>query len=138
MKAVAAVASCLFLPAQCSQIRRFWRQNLQPLASQQPAGGSHFFCSQGEEDEGAAGEQRRVLDPCLPRGYEGVLDGVAVSGGGYFGLCRQVAAGIVLGTNCSSLHCGLGGMYLPPLTGEQDRRPSLLMLSTSITTCLLA
>ena len=66
--------------------------------------------------EGDPKEQKRVLDPCLPRGYVGELFGVAVEGGGYFGLCRQVAAGLVMG-NCSSVECGLGGFLLPPLTG---------------------
>ena len=67
--------------------------------------------------EGDPKEQKRVLDPCLPRGYVGELFGVAVEGGGYFGLCRQVAAGLVMG-NCSSIECGLGGILLPPLTGR--------------------
>lgn len=58
----------------------------------------------------------RVSDPCLPLGYQGEMDHIPVSGGGYFGLCRQVAASILMG-NCTSLHCGLGGMLLPPLSG---------------------
>lgn len=71
-----------------------------------------------EAHAAAAPAALKVLDPCLPRGYEGELEGVRVSGGGYFSLCRQITAGLVLG-NCSAMSCSLAGFSLPPLTGKR-------------------
>ncbi len=58
----------------------------------------------------------RVLDPCLPQGYDGLLNGVAVSGGGYFSRCREASSQIVAG-DCAEQHCGLRGLHVPPLAG---------------------
>lgn len=81
------------------------------------------------KDGNAAGKEERqqVLDPCLPQGYDGSMNGVKVSGGGYFSLCRQVSSGLVAG-NCTAQHCGLGGLHLPPLSGK----PTCLDLISSL------
>ena len=62
------------------------------------------------------GGEQQILDPCLPQGFDGSVNGVKVSGGGYFSLCRQISSGLVAG-NCTSQHCGLRGLQLPPLAG---------------------
>ncbi|KAK9818195.1 hypothetical protein WJX72_008615 [[Myrmecia] bisecta] len=56
-----------------------------------------------------------AMDPCLPRGYSGTVNGRPVAGGGYFGLCRQLAANLIAG-QCTSPRCPIGnGSVAPPL-----------------------
>lgn len=68
------------------------------------------------QNDSKSSGRHKVLDPCLPQGYDGLLNGVAVSGGGYFSRCREASSEIIAG-DCASQHCGVRGLHVPPLAG---------------------
>lgn len=78
----------------------------------------------GKGSNNGTDKRQQILDPCLPQGFDRAEDGVKVSGGGYFSLCRQVSSGLVAG-NCTSQHCGLRGLQLPQLSGKFKSSPGI-------------